>query len=87
MGVASWLAAGMRHPTGDRRSLSMTTATSMALQEFASSKAMSAMRAARRDSFWATSPRGPTVGSSGFSSDVSGSYEKPGTAMCIKCEV
>ena len=42
----------MRRPTADRRSLSENTA------RFTSSRAMSAMRAARRDSCWLPSPRG-----------------------------
>ena len=45
-GVVSWPAARMRRPTADRRSLSRKTATSMALQGFASSRAASAMSAA-----------------------------------------
>ena len=71
MGVASWPAARMRRPTADRRSLSTNTATSMALQGFTSSRAVWAMRAARRDCCWLPSPRGLVAGGLGSSSEVS----------------
>ena len=49
-GVVSWPAVRMRRPSADGRSLSRKASTSMALQGFTSSTAVSAMRAARRDS-------------------------------------
>ena len=73
-GVVSLPAARMRRPTADRRSLSRKTATSRALQGFASSRAVSAMSAARRDSCGPTSPGGLpawlAAGGSGSSSDT-----------------
>ena len=69
----------MRRPTADRRSLSRKTATSMALQGFASSRAASAVSAARRDSCGPISPvrlsTGFAAGGSGSSSDVSAGCE------------
>ena len=78
-GVVSSPAARMRRPTADRRSLSRKTATSMALQGFASSRAVSAMSAAKRDSCWpAGSPTGPVAGGSGFASDMTTGGESSG---------
>ena len=81
-GVASWPAARMRRPTADRRSLSRKTATSMALQGFASSRAVSAMSATRRDSCGLVPPvglpMGPVAGGSGSSSDASAGCEGSG---------
>ena len=71
--MVSWPAARMQRPTADRRSLSRKTATSRALQGFASSRAVSAMSAARRDSCRPSSPGGlsarPAAGGAGSSSN------------------
>ena len=81
-GVVSWPAARMRRPTADGRSLSRKTATSMALQGFASSRAVSAMSATRRDSCGPISLAGLSMGlaagGSGSSSDVSAGCEGSG---------
>ena len=83
----SWPAVGMRRPTADRRSLSIKTATSMALHGFTSSRALSAMSAARRDLCWPISlggpSGGPSVGSSESSSNVSVGCETSGGAGAV----
>ena len=56
--MASCPAARMRRPTAGRRWLCGNIATSVALYWFTSSKAVSAMRAARRDSCWPLPVRG-----------------------------
>ena len=80
--MVSWPAARMRRPTAERRSLSRKKATSMALHGFASSRAVSGLSAATRDSCGPTSPVGLSTGSaaggSGSSSDVSAGCEGSG---------
>ena len=72
--MVSWPAARMRRPSADRRSLYRKTANSIALQGFASSRAVSAMSSARRESCGPTPPGGVSAwlaaGGSGSSSDT-----------------